>query len=90
MIQLLATEKYKKLYHDLQPEIKKKLWKQEMIFSGNPHHPSLNTEKIAPKQKEIWTFRVDKKYRVVFRFEDHETVVLLAVGPHDWIYRLRW
>lgn len=90
MLQLFATEKYKKLYCNLSTEIKRKLCKQEKIFIQNPRHPSLNTEKITPKQKEIWTYRVDKRYRVAFRFENNDTVVLLVVGNHDWIYRLNW
>ncbi|HCB35698.1 MAG: hypothetical protein A2W52_00935 [Candidatus Taylorbacteria bacterium RIFCSPHIGHO2_02_49_25] len=68
--------------------IQKKAAKQQAIFSRNPFHPSLNSEEIAPKERAIWTFRVDRKYRIAFRFVDGRTVLLLTVGPHDWIYKL--
>lgn len=89
-MKLLATDTYTKLYLKLPKDIRKKLVKQESLFKNNTFHPSLNTEKIEPKGKGIWTYRVDKKYRVAFRFEDPQTAVLLAVGPHDWIYRIKF
>jgi len=38
--------------------------KQIVIFKNNPFYPSLHTEKLVPKPKEVWSFRIDKKYRV--------------------------
>jgi mRNA-degrading endonuclease RelE of RelBE toxin-antitoxin system len=68
--------------------IKRKLQKQESLFRQNPHHPSLHSEKLEPKGRQIWSFRIDRRYRVLFRFEDRDTVVLLSVGSHEWIYRV--
>jgi len=44
-------------------------------------------EKLEPKYKNIWSFRVDQKYRVLFTFVPRENELwLLDIGPHD-IYR---
>ena len=88
MLEIDYTDEFKKRYADLQLPIKKKAEKQEKLFRHNPFHPSLNTEKIEPKGKQLWTFRVDKKYRVVFKFIGPSHARLLTVGPHDWIYKL--
>ena len=88
MIELVVTAKFEALFAELPKAIQKKAVKQQEIFSRTPFHPSLNTEKLAPKEKNLWTFRVDRKYRVAFRFLDGKTVVLHAVGPHDWIYKI--
>ncbi|OHA87012.1 MAG: hypothetical protein A3A96_03520 [Candidatus Zambryskibacteria bacterium RIFCSPLOWO2_01_FULL_39_39] len=68
--------------------IQKKAEKQEKFFRQNPFYPSLNTEKLEPKGKQLWSFRVDKSYRVLFRFGFNKTVMFLTIGPHDWIYKI--
>ena len=47
-------------------------------------------EKLAPKSKQIWSFRIDKKYRIIFKFIDGNTALFLTVGPHDWIYTIKF
>ena len=90
MISLLVTEEFERLFAELPKSIQKKAAKQQSIFSQNSFHPSLNTEKLIPKERAVWSFRVDRKYRIAFRFLDGKTVLLLAIGPHDWIYKLRF
>lgn len=90
MIKIITAEEFEKRYQSLPFIIQKKADKQTKLFCNNPFHPSLNTEKINPSHKELWTFRVDKKYRVIFRFIDGTTVFFLSIGPHDWIYRIRF
>ena len=90
MIELVVTDKFESLFVELPKTIQKKAAKQQEMFSQNPFHPSLNIEKLSPREKAVWSFRVDRKYRIAFRFLDGKTVLLLAIGPHDWIYRLRF
>lgn len=90
MIILLATEEFERRFRSLPNEIQQKATKQQGLFSINPFHPSLNTEKLEPKEKARWTFRIDRRYRIAFRFLDGKTALLLTVGPHDWIYKLHW
>lgn len=90
MIEILLTEEFEKHYRKLPSAIRIRARKQQTIFSENPFHPSLNTEKLIPRSKEVWSFRVDKKYRILFRFIDGNTVLFLTVGPHDWIYKIRF
>ena len=63
--------------------VKKKFDKALKLFKNNPFHPSLNTELLAPKSMGIWSFRVDKKIRVLFFFRDDKKVVeLLNITVH--------
>lgn len=89
-MEILTTEEFQRRYDVLPRSIQKKAEKQEKLFRANPFHPSLNTEKLEPKNKEVWSIRVDRRYRIVFRFINGNTVIFLTVGPHDWIYKLRW
>jgi mRNA-degrading endonuclease RelE of RelBE toxin-antitoxin system len=82
-----ASKRFHKRYRQLPEQIKQKLDKQESLFISNPFHPSLHTEKLTPKSRQVWSFRVDKTYRVTFRFLKPDHVLLLTVGTHDHIYQ---
>jgi mRNA-degrading endonuclease RelE of RelBE toxin-antitoxin system len=87
MIEIIATDEFKKLYLALPVAIRKKAQKQEKIFCQNPFHPSLHIEKLEPKGRQLWSIRVDRAYRIVFRFLDSQKVIFLVVGHHHWIYK---
>jgi len=90
MIEIFTSEEFEKRYQKLPFVVKKRAEKQEAIFRQNPFHPSLHTEKIEPRGKQVWSFRIDKRYRVFFRFINGNKVLFLTVGSHDWIYRLKF
>lgn len=90
MIKVIFAEEFKERYLDLPLSIQKKAEKQEKLFRQNPFYPSLNTEKLEPKGRQAWSFRIDKDYRIVFRFLDNNTALFLTCGHHNWIYRLRF
>jgi len=90
MIEIFLTEEFQKRYQELPKTIQRKAEKRENLFHQNPFHPSLHTEKIEPKGKEVWSFRIDKRYRIFFRFIDGGKTLFLTVGPHDWIYKIRF
>jgi mRNA-degrading endonuclease RelE of RelBE toxin-antitoxin system len=89
-MRIVTAAEFDKRYQKLPLIIQKKAEKQEKIFRSNPFHPSLHTEKLEPKNKELWSIRIDKSYRIIFRFIDGNTVLFLTTGPHDWIYKLKF
>ena len=90
MIEILITKEFEDRYARLPKKIQIKAEKQEMLFCRNPFHPSLHTEKLEPREKQVWSFRIDKRGRFVFLFYGAGRVLLVTVGPHDWIYRIQW
>jgi len=68
MLEIAITDEFKRRYQELPAAIQKKAEKQEKLFRQNPFHPSLHTEKLEPKGRQVWTFRIDRKYRIIFRF----------------------
>ena len=89
-MEIIVAWEFKEAYNHLPKQIQSKAKKQEKIFRDNPFHPSLHTEKLVPKSKEVWSFRIDKRYRIIFRFLDRNKIVFLTVGPHDWIYKIKF
>ena len=87
MMQIVATERFRKSQKVLPKAQKEKLKKQFEFFMKDMWHPSLHTEKLEPRYKNIWSFRIDQKYRVLFTFVPRDNELwLLNVGPHD-IYK---
>lgn len=90
VIEVLVAPEFERRYRELPAEVQRKAEKQERLFRHNPFYPSLHTEKLEPRARQVWSFRVDRKYRIIFRFIDGRTALFLTVGPHDWVYRFRW
>jgi len=67
-LEISLTDEFVRRYKLLPKSIQKKAEKQERLFRQNPFHPSLHTEKLEPKGKQVWSFRVDRSYRVLFPF----------------------
>lgn len=51
------------------------------LLRENPHHPSLNLEKL--KGSHIWTIRIDRGNRIFFSWTDKTTALFLDIGKHD-------
>jgi toxin HigB-1 len=87
MVEIIYTKEFEKKYGILPERIQLKAEKQEKLFRQNMFHPSLSVEKLNPKNREIWSFRIDREYRILFRFLDKNNILFLSVGHHNWIYR---
>jgi len=60
----------------------KKYTKQVEILSSNIHHPGLNLELLEPKDKGIYSFRLDIHYRALFVFHSPEIVEIIVITNH--------
>jgi plasmid maintenance system killer protein len=49
--------------------------------------PILSTEKLGPPFEETWSFRIDRAYRVIFKFINKNKILLITCGHHSWIYK---
>ncbi len=77
----------KPLREDLEKYLKKhtlekKYKKAKELFEYNPFYPSLNTELLEPKERLIYSFRLDKKYRAIFIYVDNNTIEIIAFTNH--------
>lgn len=86
MIEISTTATFDKLFIDLPKTIQLKAVKRTEFFKVNPFHPSLHTEKLHPKGHQVWSFRVDISYRIIFKFVGPNKAELRYIGHHDRIY----
>ena len=58
---------------------------REKVFRQNPFDPRLDTHKLHGKLKDLWSFAIDRKHRILFAF-DNGDIIFLDAGDHD-IYK---
>lgn len=84
MIELTQAKSFIRAYKKFvkkNPQRAKDLLEALQRFRTDIHHPSLNTEKL--RHSDIWSIRIDIKNRIYFMWVDHETTLLIDIGPHD-------
>ena len=81
-----TTETFDKLFQKIGQKIQIKAAKKADLFKKNPFHTSLRVEKLHPKKFNVWSFRIDKDYRIVFKFVEKDLVEFMFVGHHNDIY----
>ena len=73
---------FKDSYKNLPTEIKRKAEKKEIIFKKNPRDSRLKTHKLHGKLKKLWSFSIDKSYRIIFEFMGKD-IIFLDIGTHS-------
>jgi Txe/YoeB family toxin of Txe-Axe toxin-antitoxin module len=63
-------------------ELEKLFAKQTKLFEQDYKHPSLHTEKLEPKELKLYSFRLDKKWRVIFIYLTKSRIEIIDVNPH--------
>jgi mRNA-degrading endonuclease RelE of RelBE toxin-antitoxin system len=86
MVELSTTGTFDRLFSKLPKSVQRKAATKTDFFRENPFHPSLHTEKLHPKHHEVWSFRVDRAYRIIFKFIGRDHVELRFIGHHHSIY----
>lgn len=77
----LLTERFKRAYRGLPPELQQKADKALLLLHGNPQHPSLHLKKMKGTAG-IWEVRVDKSCRLTLEIQS-DVWVLRNIGQHD-------
>lgn len=74
--------RFKDSYKQLPVSIQKKSERRELIFRENHFDPRLDTHKLHGKLRNQWSFSVDKKFRILFEF-DNGDIIFLDIGDHN-------
>ena len=81
-----TTPQFDRHYRKLSKQVKEAAEKKEILFRSDAFHSSLETHKLHGKEKDVWAFSINKKYRIKFAFITTGVVLFLDIGTHD-IYR---
>lgn len=81
-----ATSYFEKQFNKLPQKLQKIAARKILIFEENPFHPGLNTHQLKGYLSLFWTFCINNKYRVMFRFLKDNEVIYYDINTHN-IYR---
>jgi addiction module RelE/StbE family toxin len=73
---------FKKLPKDIQEEAFEKI----ELFKSTENHDKLKVHKLKGRLSSYYSFSVNYSHRIVFTYEDRQTIVFLGIGDHD-IYK---
>jgi len=85
-MEIITTQTFDSLFKKLTKATQAKAVKKANLFIENPFHQSLRVEKLHPKKFNVWSFRIDLQYRIIFKFLGKNKVVFLFIGHHHEIY----
>ena len=89
MIEVIWDPRFKRAYRKLMARnsvLDDIFWEKLEILHEHPQHPFLKTHKLSGKLQDCLAFSVDYKTRVLFKFIDETSVLLIDIGSHDDIY----
>ena len=86
---LLKTKNYKKSIFSLSKKDRDLLSKQEQFLIKDIFHFKLYTKKLKGFPTDyVYSFRIMRVYRGIFRLADGDIIVLFAIGNCKDIYQL--
>lgn len=80
-MEILFTNKFRKDYKKLSPQVQKIIKEKIVLLQSNPMHPSLRTKKIKGS-KDIFECSASMGIRITWQYQNHD-ILLRAVGEHD-------
>jgi len=78
--QLIFTEQFRRDIQRLR-FFGKQIAKQINLFLSDKKHPSLRVKKLNPKEEYLYSFRINKQYRIIFTYQKKD-IVLLYISKH--------
>jgi hypothetical protein len=78
------TDRFKKLFRALPPDIQLLVRKAYRLWLADPRHPSLH---FKPIRNDIWSVRISLDYRAI-GFLRKGNIYWHWIGPHDEYERL--
>jgi addiction module RelE/StbE family toxin len=89
MIEIFLDEGFKRSFRKIirnNIDIKNKFTEKLELLKENPYHPFLKTHKLSGKLQNYMAFSIDYNFRVVFKFINNNTVLLIDIGTHEEVY----
>lgn len=80
------TPRFFKSFEKLPGSIQKMAGRKDRLFRENSFDPQLRTHKLKGELAGAWSYYVNYRYRVLFRFIKADEVIYYDIGTHN-IYR---
>lgn len=85
-MKVLYADEFRKQFEKLPPDIQRLYRQQETRFKKNWQDPRLHTKKLSGHPLPF-SFRITRRYRVLFTFVDVDTALFATIGHRRDTYR---
>jgi len=83
MLNLIYAPIFLKQASDFESSLQEEVSEKITLFKDKNNHKSLKVHKLHGGLRDRYSFSVNYKIRIVFRYLSKNEVVLLGVGDHD-------
>ena len=83
MSKILRSSHFERAFVKLPESLIREVARREAIFRKNPFDPLLKTHKLKGEHRDLWSFSIAYRYRIVFRFLDDNMAYFIDVGDHS-------
>ena len=87
MVRVHYSDHFLKYTSRLPREPQAKLARLTVFLRENPYHPLLHTKPLSGDMAGLYSFRITREFRVLFKFLSPDEIMLLDVGDRKFIYR---
>ena len=84
-MKILYADEFRKAFEKLPEDIRDLYRQQELVFRGNWRDPRLHVKKLKDHPFPF-SFRITRRYRVLFAFVERETVLFATIGHRKDVY----
>ena len=75
-----------KRYLKKHPEKESKIKERLKLFTQEPFSPELRNHKLSGKLKDLRAIVVEYDCRIVFKFIEKDTALIIDIGSHEEVY----
>jgi addiction module RelE/StbE family toxin len=79
-------EKSLKGYLKKHPEKESRIKEKLKLFTKDPFSPELKNHKLSGKLKDLRAITVEYDCRVIFKFIEENTALIIDIGSHEDVY----
>lgn len=81
-MEILFTNRFRKDYKGLSPQVQKTVKEKIVLLQNNPMHPLLRTKKIKGSKDDIFESSINMGIRITWQYLNQD-ILLRAIGEHD-------
>lgn len=78
-----STSGFEKSFSKLPTRIQKLAERKDMWFRQNAFDPRLRTHKLKGELSGYWSYYINRRYRILFRFISDTEAIYYDIGTHE-------
>ncbi len=82
MIGIAYSPAFVKRFGDCDPALRDEIKEKIFLFRNRKDHPRLHVHKLHGRLKDRYSFSVNYRLRIIFRWLTKNEVILLMLGDH--------